>query len=191
MDFKFKINTGLKPNLGKLLIAEPLLEDPYFQRAVVYLCGHNAEGSFGFILNKKLDKTLDYLIDPMNRKDIPVFLGGPVDNSTIHFLHRQGSILGGDKIDDQYYFGGDFDLAISMLEKNKLDQNNIRFFVGYSGWGDFQLEDEIEKNSWLVADINKIPILTTPVDTLWKKSILTLKEEFHPLISLPTDPSLN
>jgi putative transcriptional regulator len=191
MDFSFKIKTGITPEAGRILIAEPLLPDPHFQRGVVYLCSHNNEGSFGFILNKPLDKTLDYFIETLDRGDINVYLGGPVDPTSIHFLHKQPALIGGDLINDGIYMGGDFSLAISSLQDNKLDADDIVFFVGYSGWGEQQLNDEIDKKSWLVSETNQLQLFDNNKEALWENSILALDKEYHVLTKLPKDPSLN
>ena len=191
MDFNFKIKTGIEPSVGKILIAEPLLADPHFHRSVIYLCSHKEDGSFGFVLNKPLDKSLDYFIETLDRDDIPVYLGGPVDSTSIHFMHTQGDLLGGDPAGNNIYYDGDFQLAIQLLEENKLSPQDILFFVGYSGWGKEQLEDEIDKKSWLVSNSSQEQLFTQERKSLWKNSILALDKEFHVLTKLPVDPSLN
>lgn len=191
MDFRFKIKTGVAPESGKLLIAEPLLADPHFERGVVYLCSHNSEGSFGFVLNKPLDKTLDYFIQTLTRSDITVFLGGPVENSSLHFLHTQGELLGGQKTNHGIYFGGDFNKAIALLNDGSLSAQAILFFVGYAGWGPNQLEDEINKKSWLVSNTNQLQLFQASSKTFWEDAILALDKAFHILTRLPKDPSLN
>src|SRR5258708_37499099 len=75
------------PAPGILLIADPFLKDPNFMRTVVFLCEHQDEGSFGFVLNKNYEYTLDELVSGLeDLKKIPVYLGGPVQMDTIHFL---------------------------------------------------------------------------------------------------------
>lgn len=191
MDFKFKIKTGVEPQSGKLLIAEPLLADPHFQRGVVYLCSHNDEGSFGFVVNKPLNKTLDYFIDDLKKEGIKVYLGGPVENSSLHFLHRQADILGGQPTSHGIHFGGDFQKAIALLEDDLLSLDDIIFFVGYAGWGKEQLEYEIDKKSWLVSKTNQQQVFTAEASTFWEDAILALDKEFHVLTRLPRDPRLN
>ncbi len=191
MDFSFKIKTGVEPEAGKILIAEPLLPDPHFKRSVVYLCSHKDDGSFGFVLNKPLDKTLDYFIESLEQEGIPVFLGGPVDSTSIHFMHTKGNLLGGELAGEDIYFDGDFQQAISLLEDGIISKKDILFFVGYSGWGKEQLEDEIDKKSWLVSETSQTEIFTSNKKTIWEDSILALDKEFHVLTKLPKDPSLN
>src|SRR6195952_1816847 len=106
--------TTLAP--GILLIADPFLKDPHFKRSVVFLCEHQDEGSFGFVLNRPYDYTLDELITGVEDIKVPVYCGGPVQMNTIHFLHQYPtSIPGGFKVVDGIYWGGDFETAISLI----------------------------------------------------------------------------
>lgn len=191
MDFKFKIKTGIEPTMGKILIAEPLLADPHFQRGVVYLCGHNNEGSFGFVVNKPIDKTLDYFVDNLSRTDVPLYLGGPVETSSLLFLHTRENLLGGDPAGNGLYVGGDFEKAISMLDNSEISLNQIKFFIGYSGWSENQLHAEVQKNSWLVSETSQLQIFASNTDRLWEETILALDKVYHPLVNLPRNPSLN
>ena len=78
----------ITPAPGILLIADPFLKDPHFMRTVVFICEHQDEGSFGFVLNKKYNQTLDELIVSFEGYPLPVYYGGPVQVDTIHFLHQ-------------------------------------------------------------------------------------------------------
>ena len=191
MDFNFKIKTGIPPTIGNILIAEPLLADPHFQRGVVYLCGHNDEGSFGFVLNKPLDKTLDYFIDTLERTDVPLYLGGPVENSSLLFLHTKEHILGGEPAGNDIFLGGDYEKAIELLQNDEINLDEIKFFLGYSGWSENQLADEVQKNSWLVSKTNQLQVFASKTDSMWEETILALDKEYHKLVNLPRDPNLN
>lgn len=191
MDFKFKINTGIKPSKGKILIAEPLLADPHFQRGVVYLCGHNTDGSFGFVVNKPIDKTLDHFVENLERTDIPLFLGGPVETSSLLFLHTKDNLLGGAPAGNNIFVGGDFEKAIELLQKNEISPNEIKFFIGYSGWGEKQLDQEVQKNSWLVSTTSQPQIFRQNINRFWEETILALDKQYHQLVNLPRDPNLN
>ncbi|HEX2627588.1 MAG TPA: YqgE/AlgH family protein, partial [Chitinophagaceae bacterium] len=78
----------IDPGPGILLIADPFLKDPNFLRTVVFLCEHKEEGSFGFVLNRQYQNTLDELIPELEEHKFPVYYGGPVQQDTIHFLHQ-------------------------------------------------------------------------------------------------------
>jgi putative transcriptional regulator len=89
----------IEPGPGILLIADPFLKDPNFLRTVVFLCEHREEGSFGFVLNRKFENTLDELVPDVEGFKLPVFYGGPVQMDTIHFLHQYPEdIPGGEEV---------------------------------------------------------------------------------------------
>ncbi|MEO8582691.1 MAG: YqgE/AlgH family protein, partial [Flavitalea sp.] len=133
------------PAPGILLIAEPFLKDPNFSRTVVFICDHHAQGSFGFVLNKKYGHNLGELMNNVNDVIIPLFYGGPVQMDTIHFLHRHpDKIPGSNEILNGIYWGGDFELAIQLIRSGEIDGNDIRFFIGYSGWAEGQLSEELK-----------------------------------------------
>ena len=100
----------IQPAPGILLIADPFLKDPNFLRTVVFLCEHKEEGSFGFVLNRKYENTLDELIPGLEDLKLPVFYGGPVQMDTIHFLHQYpDEIPGSEEVIKGVYWGGDFE----------------------------------------------------------------------------------
>src|SRR5437868_7419575 len=133
----------IEPAPGILLIADPFLKDPNFLRTVIFLCEHKDEGSFGFVLNRKLEYVVGDLINNLEGCNFPVFYGGPVQQNTIHFLHRcPGLITGGEHITDDIYWGGEFDEVVALLQQNKLSLADIRLYLGYSGWSEGQLQHE-------------------------------------------------
>ena len=177
---------------GILLIAEPFLKDPNFMRTVVLLCDHQQEGSFGLVLNKHFKLTLDELIPEFEGMKIPVFEGGPVQLDTLHFLHTYPEHLpGSHQITDGVYWGGDFEMMKDLLIRGKLDQKRIRFFVGYSGWGTNQLEEEMRSKSWLTTKAKKNIIFHHTTSEIWKDSLGLLGEEYAMMSNYPTDPQLN
>lgn len=177
---------------GTLLIAEPFLKDPNFMRTVVLLCDHQQEGSFGFVLNKQFNHTLDELIPEFEGMKIPVFAGGPVQLDTLHFLHTCPELLpGSHELTDGVYWGGDFEMMKDLLIKGELDLKRIRFFVGYSGWGANQLEEEMNSKSWLTAKARKHIVLHRNIGEIWKDSLRLLGDEYAMMINFPTDPQLN
>ena len=108
----------IEPGPGILLIADPFLKDPNFLRTVVFLCEHREEGSFGFVLNRQYENTLDELIPELNEQKIPVFYGGPVQQDTIHFLHQYpDDIPGGVEVVKGVWWGGDFEKLVELIKK--------------------------------------------------------------------------
>jgi putative transcriptional regulator len=177
---------------GTILIADPFLKDPNFSRAVIFLCTHTEEGSFGFVLNKKSEYVAGDLLTDLEGCNFPVFYGGPVQQNTIHFLHRcSGLITGGEMIADNIYWGGEFDEMVSMIKNNKISEDDIRLFLGYSGWSKNQLEDELQEKSWLTTYGNGKLVFTSDVKFIWPQALKQLGGKYEQLIHYPIDPQLN
>jgi putative transcriptional regulator len=175
-----------------LLIAEPFLKDPNFMRTVVLLCEHQDEGSFGFVLNRDYEYTLEELIPDLAGMDHPVYIGGPVQKDTLHFLHQYPEeIPGGFEVAEGIYLGGDFEQAIRGLKDNRFDRRRIRFFIGYSGWTGGQLEVELKEKSWLVTPARHNLVFPAKPDQVWKDSLRKMGGEYEMMINFPVDPSLN
>lgn len=177
---------------GVLLISDPFLKDPNFKRSVVLLCEHNEEGSFGLVINRTITQTLDELMNNLDGFKVPVFYGGPVQMDTLHFLHElPDAIPGSQEIAGNIYWGGDFDIVMSMLKKGTLDLSKIRFYLGYSGWGDGQLKEELTEKSWLTVNATRKLIFQTETDMIWKEAVKSMGGRFEQLVNYPIDPQLN
>lgn len=177
---------------GILLIADPFLKDPNFMRTVVFLCEHQEEGSFGFVLNKSYEYTLNELVTGLDDLKIPVFYGGPVQIDTIHFLHQYPDLIpGGFEITDGIFWGGDFETAINLIRNREIDPQRIRFYIGYSGWGSGQLSDELKEKSWLTVQATRKIIFHKKADEIWKDSLRLLGGDYEMMINFPIDPQLN
>ncbi|MBO9658378.1 MAG: YqgE/AlgH family protein [Chitinophagaceae bacterium] len=182
----------IEPGSGILLIADPFLKDPNFLRTVVLLCEHNEEGSFGFVINRPYGSTLAQLIPEMEGFSLPVFYGGPVQADTIHFVHQYpDEIPGGQEIMDGIYWGGDFNKAMQLVKSGRADSLKIRFFIGYSGWGEGQLEEEMKEKSWLTAAATKRLVFTDNINNTWKDALKHLGGDYEMMINFPIDPQLN
>ena len=180
------------PGPGILLIADPFLKDPNFKRAVIFLCEHKDEGSFGFVLNKNYDYTLDELVSGVDDLKINVYFGGPVQMDTIHFLHQYpDTITGGQEVMKGIYWGGDFDKVVEMIKSDEIDEKKIRFFIGYSGWGSGQLADEMKERSWLVGEASRKLIFHQKIDEIWKDALRNLGGDYEIMVHFPIDPQLN
>jgi putative transcriptional regulator len=182
----------VEPGPGILLIADPFLKDPNFLRTVVFLCEHREEGSFGFVLNRKYENTLDELIPDVEGYKLPVFYGGPVQMDTIHFLHQYpAEIPGGEEVMTGIYWGGDFARAVELIKSGELDADKIRFYIGYSGWGNGQLGEELKEKSWLTVQASRKLIFKTSAEDVWRESLKHLGGDYEMMIHFPTDPQLN
>ena len=188
-----KVNPTKKPIAGNLLISEPFLQDENFIRSVVLLCEHNEEGSFGFILNKPSILHLNELMEDLVFLDSEVFIGGPVQQNTLHFIYFGSQCLEGSvQIGENLWWGGDFDMLVERLRTNQLLPEMVRFFLGYSGWGPNQLLDELEENTWILCDerVSSIHFENTP-EELWSSFLKNMGGEFKVIANYPLDPRLN
>jgi putative transcriptional regulator len=182
----------IEPAAGILLISDPFLKDPNFMRTVVFLCEHKEEGSFGFVLNRKYENTIDEIIPDLEGFKLPVYYGGPVQTDTLHFLHQYpDEIPGSVEVIKGVYWGGDFDMVVQMIKKAEIDQSKIRFFVGYSGWGEGQLSDELTEKSWLTVKAIRKLVFHKKYEEIWKDALKQLGGDYEMMINFPIDPQLN
>lgn len=180
------------PEKGDILISEPYLPDPNFERTVIYLCEHDENGSFGFVLNRKVNTRLSELID-VEALNLPVFKGGPVQQDTLHFLHTDNLDLELNKeISQGVFWGIDFEGLIDSIDNKAIDPNEVKFFIGYSGWSDGQLMDEINAKSWIVfKQAPKQLVFDVAPEDLWKEVLKVMGGKFKAIANYPIDPSLN
>ena len=187
----FKYRNKTKPEKGRLLISEPFLPDPNFERTVVLLCEHNQDGSFGFVLNKPSIAKVNEVIQDLS-VEREAFIGGPVQQDTLHYLHRISDLKEALPITESIFWGGDFDELQSGLDIHTISQNDVRFFLGYSGWGAGQLEAEIAEDSWIVCDyISDQLLFDTPPELMWRQALSNMGGRFSVYSNYPIDPNLN
>lgn len=177
---------------GDFLIAEPFLGDQNFERSVVLLCEHNQQGSFGLIVNQETALSLSDVVEEVVAPDIPLFIGGPVENQTLHYVHRRPDLIsGGIQIKDDLYLGGDFEEVKNNLNLFRLRNEDIRFFIGYSGWGEDQLASELAQKAWIVTTTAADFLFTTPVTSFWREILRQMGGHYKSIAHYPIDPSLN
>ncbi|WP_149241624.1 YqgE/AlgH family protein [Dyadobacter sp. 32] len=180
------------PSKGCLMIAKPFLGDPNFERGVILLCTYNEQGSFGFVLNQVTELFLGDVLEETIYQDIPLHLGGPVEKNTLHFIHRRPDLItGGDEIMKGVFWGGDFEQAKTQLNINGLDKTDIRFFIGYSGWGGGQLENEMKEESWIVTQADSDFLFSTPPESFWREILRKMGGAYRSIAHYPIDPRLN
>lgn len=182
----------IAPKEGKILLSVPFIEDTFFHKAVIFLVSHNSEATVGYILNKPLPMKLHELVDDIPPSNFAVHIGGPVEHSTLHMIHSLGeSIPDSKKVGTNLYWGGDFDVIRKKIHTQEISESNIRFFLGYSGWGPDQLDDEITANTWLVSSLSPKKILSEQQENLWEKVLQNMGAKYKAWTHFPPSPSLN
>jgi len=175
--------TNPKVEAGTVLIAQPFMPDSYFRRGVVVICEHRLDGSIGFILNKTVEMNICDLIADFPEFESEVGFGGPVATDTIHYIHNVGAILDGStEIARGVYWGGDFDKLKFLVKSELVKPHNIRFFVGYSGWSEGQLDEELASGSWLVDSMDANYAFKHNKGDLWQ-TVLNNKGEIYTVIA--------
>ena len=185
--------TTLNPNKGVLLVAEPsIIGDISFNRSVVLLAEYNENGSVGFILNKPLKYKLKDFIPEVN-SNLEVYNGGPVEQDNLYFIHKIPELIPDSvEISHGIYWGGDFNAIMDLLKEDRLDKDQIRFFLGYSGWSSEQLESELEVQSWVVVpNIYENKILGKSNNDFWKEKMMEFGGDYVIWSNAPEDPSYN
>jgi len=181
----------LKPKKGRILLAEPFMIDDHFSRSVIYLCEHNDDGSYGFILNNKLNLKLNEIITDRELPNVDVFYGGPVHATNLFFLHQLGDIINDSvKIDDNLWTGGDFNQICEFLNLGAISTSNIKFFLGYSGWSIDQLVDEIKSTSWIVSEMIDENLFVYN-NNLWKEILVKKGGRYKAIANFPLNPDDN
>ncbi|MCX6186452.1 MAG: YqgE/AlgH family protein [Bacteroidetes bacterium] len=182
----------LLPARGRILISEPFLKDPQFNRTVVLLGQHNDESSVGFVLNRLLNASTDELVPDLLIYNFPLYYGGPVEQNTLHFIHTYGDIIeDAEEISHGIFWGGNINSVNNAIEKRLAKPENFKFFVGYSGWTEGQLDDEIKQKAWWVSECNTNTIFTDDLEDMWSMLVKHLGKNFEHLANAPLDPNWN
>lgn len=176
---------------GNLLIAEPFLGDSNFERSVVLVCEHSDAGTFGLVMNQLTDIHLSDVIEEI-RPDLPLFVGGPVQQNTLHFIHRRPDLIDNSvRILDGLYWSGDFEQIKDAVNVGTLTERDARFFIGYSGWDEGQLAEELSQKAWIVSRTDADFIFDTPVDAFWRGVLKRMGGQYKSIAHYPLDPRLN
>ncbi|MGK7395322.1 MAG: YqgE/AlgH family protein [Candidatus Cyclobacteriaceae bacterium M3_2C_046] len=188
----FHFQEALKPKKGDLLISEPFLPDPNFVRTVVLLCEHNEDGSFGFVLNKPSLLKYNDVMDEVSDFDEILYVGGPVQQDTLHFIHRSGQMEGSIEVGNGIFWGGNFEQLQILIGNHQLNRDNFKFFVGYSGWAGGQLEMELKEKTWIIYENPTAEeVFDYDPNDLWKKVLDNMGGKYKMMSNYPIDPRLN
>ncbi|MBP7497199.1 MAG: YqgE/AlgH family protein [Bacteroidales bacterium] len=183
----------LLPGTGRILISEPGLFDGYFSKSIVLLIEHLEAGTLGLIINKPLNKKLNDLLLDSPETDVAVYIGGPVEKSNLFILHTLGDKLLSNSlhISDGIYWGGNFEEIYGLIKEKKVNNTNLRFYLGYSGWQAGQLENELKDNSWIVDNVSSGMVFNNSPDKLWHDYMIKLGKDYAIWSNSPNNPILN
>jgi len=188
----FKPDNKLPLEKGRLLISEPLSNDMFFSRTVVLLAEYSENETLGFVLNKPSEYKLSDVFNESFKFNPVLNYGGPVGAETLHFIHKLGKTIPGTvEILPNLFWGGDFDLIKTMLKEGSLTDNDIRFFIGYSGWSPTQLEDEVSDDFWLIAEHSENIAMEFRDKNDWSGLLNSLGNKYKHWSNVPENPSLN
>lgn len=173
---------------GSLLLANPTMRDPNFTRAVVFMAAHNtADGAFGYILNRPLEKKVADLLPDQELGalgDVPVYLGGPVSTDKLAFASLRWS-------PKKRRLKCVTHLSVQDAIHELSMGHDVRGFVGYSGWSGGQLETELERNSWIISPPRRVILTCQEPTQLWNDLLNEMGPVFRLMAKMPADVSLN
>lgn len=182
-----------RPQKGALLISKPLIGDGFFEQSVVYLTTHDKDGSLGFTLNKNSSLFAQDFMNQLPGED-PIYFGGPVEQDALFYLHTMDTLAGAVPAGNGLYLGGDYLVlqeAIRTARALNLETARCKFFLGYSGWSEGQLEEEIKEGTWIVLTPPfEIEPLTLTTEA-WRMYMKSLGGEFALWANAPEDPWMN
>lgn len=168
---------------GQLLIATPMIGGDYFNRSVVYLCMHNAQGAMGFIINSRIENVrFQELLEqleitaPPTAKEIPVHLGGPLEPGRGFILHST------DQPGETHTAPGPVALSCSTQMLSEIASGRgpaqSMLTLGYAGWAAGQLESEIEAGAWLSVPATPELIFSGDNESKWALAGLSQGVDF-------------
>jgi putative transcriptional regulator len=191
MEDLFKADNILKPAKGRVLIAEPFLDDFYFKRSIILLTEHNQEGSVGFVINNQVNLKISELLPDFPDFDANISVGGPVSTDSVQFIHTLGKVIPGhEEIKPGLYWGGEFDVLRNLITDGLVNKQDILFFIGYSGWSPGQLKREINDNSWIVTEL-PAGLIMQYNKQIWQKTLQEMGEKYKAWANFPENPTFN
>jgi len=177
---------------GQLLLDSGQLRGSFFQRTVVLICEHNAEGAFGLVLNRSSGNKIGEMVVadlPETLKEYPLYLGGPVQTSALSFLHSD-TFLSDANVMPNLALGHSLE-ALTDIAESFSPTRKMKMFAGYAGWSPGQLEGEMARKSWLTHPASLELVLDTDPAVLWQNILQTMGPKYKLLSMMPEDLSMN
>ncbi len=185
-------NNDIILETGRILIAEPFLEGRYFKRAVIILSEYKDDGAVGFVLNKPSGVYVEDVIDDITDFKSEVFIGGPVEHNRIYYMHCKPDLIPKSiPICHGLYWGGDFEILKILISEKQIAPQDIRFFIGYSGWSAGQLQEEVDDKVWLVGMPDIPVIMSCKTEKLWEKTLRKMGGKYKMWSNFPENPNMN
>jgi putative transcriptional regulator len=173
---------------GSLLLAHPSLKDDHFKHTVILIASHDSDGAMGVVLNRPLEKNLGDLSEDFAQgalADVPLFAGGPVQPAQVILcVWRPHPETDG----FQLMFGIDPEKATELVDEEGV---HMRAFLGYAGWTGGQLEEEMQRDTWVISPLVADLLEDSPDEQLWRDLLGQIDDEWKLLANEPDDPSLN
>ncbi len=187
----YRIENRHQPHKGCLLISEPLIGDDYFSKSVILLTEFSKErGAVGFVLNKKSSYKLSDLVDDIEA-DFEVYSGGIVETNTLHYIHKIGDLKGTMPLNEDLFWGGDFEDLKTKIRLGLVSESDIWFFLGYAGWAPEQLEQELKEHSWAICPQKEAEEMIRDKVFDWKGVVNKMGDAFKHWQNVPDNPTLN
>ena len=185
----------MKYGKGYFLIANPVLPDPNFSRTVILLCNHNEDGSFGLVVNRSTQLTSSEVFaqqDFFKDEKCRVFIGGPVSQTQLFYLCRtEIPIEGLEEVCQGVFMGMNWEILQNVTTQLRNPDEDIRFYLGYSGWAAGQLAGEMEQKSWLTCEAKRDFVFGEPEQNIWPRVVRSLGKNYEYLLKAPVNPSMN
>lgn len=177
---------------GQLLLDSGQLAGSFFQRTVVLICQHDAQGALGLVLNRVTDSKAGDMIEgdlPEALKEHLLYLGGPVQPSALSYLHTDAFIPDADVLPN-LALGHSLEGLVELGESFS-PTRQVRLYAGYAGWSAGQLEDEIKREAWIAHPATVDLVFDPEPEQLWRKILRLKGGRFRILAQMPEDPSTN
>lgn len=169
------------------LIAMPAMTDPFFAKSLTYVCEHNDEGAMGIVVNRPISLNLSELFAQINMpltqpelEDMPVHFGGPVQTDRGFVLHNAGgkwqSTL---QVNDKIELTTSKDILQAVGEGT--GPSNLLITLGYAGWSEGQLEQELAANAWLSVPATEHILFDLPAEEKLAAAMALLGVDFASL----------
>jgi len=175
---------------GQLLIATPTLLDPNFARTVVLVTEHNEDGAMGIVLNRPSEASVADIVPDLASvaHEEPVFVGGPVQPEALVVLGEFS-----DHAAAAWIVAADVGLVSADSELSELPSSvrRGRVYAGFSGWGEGQLESELEEEAWIVEPPIPRELFPDDPESLWNDVLARKGGQYSLLARMPADPSMN